>query len=238
MKNTDVLFEGFSPVAISFLEDLKSKNNRDWFNANKEIYLQELKTKALALIHEMQYVFASEDLSFNGDLKKSLFRIYRDIRFSKDKSPYKTHLGIFFPYRAGSRGHKPIETTGLYLHIEPQQCFIAGGLHRPLSQQLKSIRNRIVEDYELFFEIINEEEFKEEFSGILKNESLKRVPQGFEKDHPIAEFIKLKGFSVLANIPCDIIYDRNLIAAIVNKARLMTPFLEFLHNAAFGNTPD
>jgi uncharacterized protein (TIGR02453 family) len=229
------LFEGFSPEVISFLKDLKNNNNRDWFNAKKSFYLNEIKEKSLALINEMQYVFAAEDLPFDADLKKSLFRIYRDIRFSKDKSPYKTHIGMFFPYKAGASKLKPVEATGIYLHIEPGQCFIAGGLHRPLPPQLKMIRNRIAGDYEELNSIINDKNFKAEFEIIFNDESLKRIPQGFPKEHPAAELLKLKGYSALNIIPCDIIGNRMLIAVLVQKAKAMLPLLEYLHEAVSGN---
>jgi len=189
------LFEGFSPEVISFLKDLKNNNNRDWFNAKKSFYLNEIKEKSLALISEMQYVFAAEDLPFDADLKKSLFRIYRDIRFSKDKSPYKTHIGMFFPYKAGASKLKPVEATGIYLHIEPGP----------------------------------------EFEIIFNDESLKRIPQGFPKEHPAAELLKLKGYSALNIIPCDIIGNRMLIAVLVQKAKAMLPLLEYLHEAVSGN---
>ncbi len=236
MNDVSVLFEGFSPLTIDFLIDLKNNNNRDWFNANKDIYLNELKGKALTLINEMQYAFLSDGLPFNADMKKSLFRIYRDIRFSKDKTPYKTHLGIFFPYKADSTQHKPIEATGLYLHIEPNMCFIAGGLHRPQPAQLKNIRNSINGNYQQFKNIINDKFFTNEFTKILNDESLKRVPRGFPKEHPAADLLKLKGYSLIYSFPCDIIFSRSLISLIIKKAKAMSPFLEFLDNAAFDRT--
>ena len=228
MKQTYSIFEGFTPEAIQFLADLKQNNNREWFNERKEFYEKEIKLKAQWLIAEMQYVFAQEGLNFTVDVKKSMFRIYRDIRFSKNKEPYKTHIGLFFPFTSDGKWHKPVEVPGLYLHIEPDMMFIAGGLHRPLPQQLKAIRTKLTEDWEEFNDIINDVEFKREFPDGLTKESLKRVPAGFPKDHPAADLLKLKTYTTASNINNDIIYNRKLIDVLIGKAQVITPFLEFL----------
>ena len=162
--------------------------------------------------------------------KDCVFRIYRDVRFSKNKDPYKTNMGAVF-----CKGGRKSRYAGYYLHIEPGQCFIAGGLHRPLPPQLKMIRNRIAGDYEELNSIINDKNFKAEFEIIFNDESLKRIPQGFPKEHPAAELLKLKGYSALNIIPCDIIGDRMLIAVLVQKAKAMLPLLEYLHEAVSGN---
>ena len=229
-------FDGFSKDAVIFLKKLKENNNRDWFYEHKETYENKIKSTAQTFIEEMGHVFASEGLKFTADTKKSLFRIYKDMRFGKDKLPYKTHIGMFFPYGTSGRWLKPVEATGLYLHIEPHNTFIAGGLYSPQPAHLRGIRNKIAIDYDEFLEIISDKKIIQDFEQILEDEKLKRVPAGFPKEHPAAELLKLKRFTVLGAFDEELIYDRRLIDIVKSKAETMTPFLDFLHQGAFGDT--
>ena len=235
MNDNNINFEGFDPEVIKFLTRLKQNNRREWFNERKEFYEKEIKLKAQALIAELQYIFANEGLNYMADIKKSLFRIYRDVRFSKNKEPYKTHIGLFFPYVADGTWRKPIEATGIYLHIEPELSFIAGGLHMPQSQQLKNLRVKIANDWEDYYDIIKNKKFTKEFPDWYSGESLKRVPAGFPKDHPAAEILKQKSFTASCNISNDIIYSRKLIDELIKKAKILAPFLEFLNEGTSGN---
>jgi len=227
-------FDGYSPKAISFLKDLKQNNNRDWFMENKPVYDVELKLKSHSLVIEMASAFASEDLPYLADIKKSLFRINRDIRFSKNKEPYKTNTGVFFPYKAHESGHKPVESAGLYLHIEPGECFIAAGMHMPMPEQLKGIRNKIDTDWQQLDEIMKSKKLLNDFPKVFESEKLKRIPRGFPEEHPAADLLKLKGFTVYADLPQKEIYKRDLIGILLNKAIVVIPFLEFLHQGTKG----
>ena len=227
-------FEGFSPKTIKFLKDLKANNNRDWFMANKQIYEEEIKQRTQSLVNEMAMAFASEDLPYLADIKKSLFRIYRDVRFSKNKEPYKTNAGVYFPYKAGETGHKPGDGGGLYLHIEPGDCFIAAGRHMPSSEHLKGIRKKIDTDWKELEKIMKSKKLLNEFPDVFESEKLKRMPRGYSEDHPAAELLKLKGYTVYTSIPQKDLNNRKLINMLVKKAKTVVPFLEFLHQGAVG----
>ncbi len=233
MQANHQYFNGFSEKALIFLDKLKKNNNRKWFNKNKIIYETEIKQKSHLLITEMQHLFAAEGLPYAADVKKSLFRIYRDMRFGKNKLPYKTNTGMFFPYRAESGKYKPIEATGLYLHIEPRGCFIAGGLYSPLPVQLKGIRRKLADEWQEFEEIVNDGIFSLEFPIRLQDEKLKRVPTAYPKDHPAIEYLKLKRYTVFCEIDDRQITGRSLIDLLKTKAEVIIPFLEFLHQGAF-----
>ncbi len=235
MKGNNINFDGFAPEVIQFLTRLKQNNRREWFNERKEFYEREIKLRAEALIAELQYIFANEGLNYKADIKKSLFRIYRDVRFGKNKEPYKTHIGLFFPYGADGTWLKPIEATGIYLHIEPELSFIAGGLHLPQSQQLKNLRVKIANEWENYYDIINNKKLTKEFPNWYSGESLKRVPSGFPQNHPAVEVLKQKSFTASCNISNDIICKRKLIDELIKKAKILVPFLEFLNEGASSN---
>ena len=178
-----------SPSTLQFLKTLEKNNNRDWFN-NKEIYLQAKEDVELfieSLIHEVAE-FDEEILKL--DPKKAVFRIYRDIRFSKNKTPYKKHFGASLGMKKGQK------TSGYYLHIEPRKSFLAGGIYSPDPSDLKKIRHEISASGEEFLAILENENFRNNFRGLSVEQKLQRVPAGFEKDHPMAEYLKLKSFTV------------------------------------------
>lgn len=180
------------PALFRFLRDLAANNNRDWFQANKARFEKDLKEPAQAFItefggplHEISPHFRADPRGHGG----SLFRIYRDIRFSRDKSPYKTHQGMHFPHEAGKNAHTP----GFYLHLEPGGCFAGVGLWRPDSATLKVLRQRVAADPAAWRAAVQNASFKAHFT--VQGESLKRVPRGFAADHEMAEVLKLKDFT-------------------------------------------
>lgn len=232
MKSQPVAFNGFTPATLKFLENLKKNNSRDWFTEHKPEYEADVKGMAQSLVIAMEDAFTSTGLPYLADIKKSLFRINRDTRFSKNKDPYKTNLGVFFPYKSHEAGHKPIEATGLYFHIEPGEIFIAGGLHMPMPEQLKGIREKIAQDWQELTDIINDKKFKKEFPSMFDSESLKRIPAGYPADHPAADWLKLKGFTAFCNIDIKSTYSRDFINLLVQKAITIQPFLEFLHHGS------
>lgn len=176
---------------LMFLKDLSKNNNRDWFNENKEQYISannNVKDFVEVLIDEIGK-FDEEILK--TDAKKALFRIYRDVRFSKDKSPYKTNFGAGLGMGKGNR------ISGYYLHIEPGKSFLAGGVYLPEPSVLKEIRKEISMNSKEFLNILDQDEFRNNFRGLSVENKLQRVPNGFEKDDPMAEFLKLKSFIVV-----------------------------------------
>lgn len=179
-----------SSSTLCFLKDLEKNNNRDWFNEHKNLYLkakEEVELFVEALIQEVS-LFDEEILKI--DPKKAVFRIYRDIRFSKNKIPYKTHFGVSLGMGKGSK------IAGYYIHIEPGKSFLAGGVYYPEPALLKQIRKEINASGEEFLKILEEQDFRNNFRGLSVEHQLKRVPAGFEKNHPMAEYLKLKSFTV------------------------------------------
>ena len=185
-------FKGFPKHGIEFLKRLKKNNNRPWFHAHKDEYEQYVKFPMQCLIATLaqRMIDAAPEIEFNP--KKSIFRIHRDVRFSKNKAPYKTNIAASFEMRS-RKG--PTETPGLYVGIEPGEIFVGGGVYMPTGEQLKSIRRAMVSDPETFLAVVNSRRFKKEFGGI-EGEKLQKAPLGFPKDHAMIEHLKHKQFYV------------------------------------------
>ncbi|MBC7438367.1 MAG: DUF2461 domain-containing protein, partial [Flavobacterium sp.] len=194
---------------LQFLEDLKANNNRAWFLENKKRY--ELFKKDY---HQLVAAFLNEMAPLDGTLenlevKNCTFRINRDIRFSKNKTPYKTHLSIWI-----SAGAKGLNRSGYYIHIDENECFLGGGLYCPEAPDLKKIRKEIAFFYDDLEAILNEKEFIEEFDGFNKSEgnSLKNAPKDFEKNHPAIEYLKLKSFEAIHKFDISEVTKKDFVA--------------------------
>jgi len=177
-----------SNKTFQFLKDLKENNNRDWFNANKPRF-EEAKAEFEKFIGGLILRIAKFDPAI-GELepRKSIFRIYRDTRFSKDKSPYKTNLGAHLVAHA----EKPHDRAGYYIHLEPGNTFLAGGAHLPSAPWLKAIRQAIAEKGKEFTKILNDSSFKKYF-GEMEGEKLKTTPRDYPADHPFRPGDRLAG---------------------------------------------
>lgn len=207
---------------LKFLRDLTKNNNREWFNENKEKY-----TAAHENVLNFVEAIIAEIAEFDEEIgktdgKKALFRIYRDVRFSKDKSPYKTNFG------AGLGMGKGRKISGYYLHIEPGKSFLAGGVYQPDPQTLKEIRKEISYNGEQFSKIVEQKEFRNNFRGLSVENKLKNVPQGFEKDDKMAEYLKLKNFIVTHPISDETLLSDNAVEYIVKVFKSIAPLNEFL----------
>jgi uncharacterized protein (TIGR02453 family) len=194
-------FTGFRPEAIQFLVDLSENNDRAWFQPRKGEYEQLLKEPLEALISTLSERFAARGIPLRADPTKSPFRIYRDVRFSKDKSPYKTNLGASFPWvgeattadgDAGARSHTGnVHSGGGYFHLSPGEIYVGGGIWHPEKPWLDAFRRRVVDEPGRVRKLVEEPGFKATF-GSLGGDSLVRVPTGFPPDHPEVELLKLK----------------------------------------------
>jgi len=177
--------------SFSFLRLLQKNNNREWFHSHKDLYndaKQEFEGITELLIHEI----SSFDKDISGLIPKDcIFRIFRDIRFTNDKSPYKNNFGAYL-----SKGGKKSFYAGYYLHIEPNESMIAGGIYMPPAPVLKAVRNEIFHHIEEFNEIISERDFVKHF-GDFSSEKLKTAPKGFPKDFPDMELLKYKNYIVV-----------------------------------------
>ncbi|AZA49139.1 DUF2461 domain-containing protein [Chryseobacterium carnipullorum] len=211
------------PETLTFLKDLTQNNNREWFNENKNLYT-ESQENVIAFLDELIKEMAEFDEELGKiDGKKSLFRIYRDTRFSKDKIPYKTNFGASLGMGKGS--HK----AGYYLHIEPGKSFLAGGVYMPESSVLKEVRKEISLYGEDFLKIISQKEFKKHFPELDQDDKLKKIPQGFEKEDPMGEYLKLKSFIVLYHLKDEEVLDKNAVKNMTKIFHLMKPFNDFLN---------
>ncbi len=205
---------------FTFLKNLNKNNNREWFNQNKELYIS-AQQNVLEFVTELLEEMSKFDDNFAKlDPKKTLFRIYRDTRFSKDKSPYKTNFGASINGIGKKDGG-----AGYYLHIAPGECFLAAGVYMCDPKILKEIRKEISVNAEEFNSIIQEKNFKKfEFS----NEKLSRVPQGFEKDDPMAEYLKMKHMVVSHNIKDEDLLKEDSIKMVAENFKKMSKFVDFL----------
>ena len=215
-----------SKHTLEFLGDLKANNNRDWFLENKKRY-EEFKKDYHKLIEEFLEIMKPQDSNLELlEVKNCTFRINRDIRFSKNKSPYKTHLGIWMNTNQGNNNG-----PGYYIHIEKGGSFIAAGMYSPETDDLKKIRKEIAFFYEDLEAILNDKNFKKFYSGLERTEtnSLKNGPKDFDKEHPAIEFLKLKSFVAIHKIADEALFNENFVKATAEKLIVLKPLLEFLN---------
>jgi uncharacterized protein (TIGR02453 family) len=214
--------------SLQFLEDLKTNNNRDWFLTNKKRYDQ-FKKDYQQLVADLLDVMKPLDSSLELlEVKNCTFRINRDIRFSKDKSPYKSHLGIWI-----SSGSKSQSRSGYYINLEKGASFIAGGFYAPMADDLKKVRKEIAFFYDDLESILKEKEFKKEFGGFDRNEkyTLKNPPRGYDKDHPAIELLKLKSFEASSKIDVEAANRQDFVTIISKKLILLKPLNDFINRA-------
>lgn len=230
-KQINSTFRGFSPEVVKFFQELKVNNNKEWFAEHKPFYEKHIKDTAKALLSDMGERFAKLGLPFIADPKKSMFRIYRDIRFSANKEPYKTNLGLIFPYTMAQMNKLPVQSLGLYYHIESDESFIAGGIHAPEPSVLKAVRSKIAADWDEFEDIINDNKLKKEFPDGFYGEKLKRMPQGFPADHPGGDYLRLKEYTIFSDISPEESYSAGILDLIERKAIAATRFFEFIFEA-------
>ncbi|MCF8451101.1 MAG: DUF2461 domain-containing protein [Taibaiella sp.] len=213
-------------ATVHFLEQLAKNNNRQWFETQKKEYAA-VKTDYEQLVTEVLAGLAEEDSAFKDQTaKECIMRIFRDVRFSKDKSPYKTNLGAGF-----SKGGRKFPGAGYYLHIEPGgRSFAGGGMWQPEGTQIKALRQEIDYNFKEFGGIVNEKIFKKLFKQI-DGDRLVKAPQGYTEDNPAIEYLKLKSFTVGHNIPDTDLTKKGLSKKIKEAFTTMKPFVDFLNNA-------
>ena len=179
------------------------------------------------LIASLQPHFESFAPEFDVNPKRSLFRIYRDIRFSKDKTPYKTHVAAHFVLKGRPKG---TEGSGYYVHIEPGEVFVGGGIYMPAGDQLKKIRRAISDRQKEFVAIVTSKDFVKLF-GTIEGERLKRIPQGYEEDHPMSEWLKLKQFFVGVEWPERKCLKPSFANEVARVFETASPLVKFLNAA-------
>jgi uncharacterized protein (TIGR02453 family) len=214
--------------ALHFLARLKKNNTKEWFDANKKEY-DEIRKEVVAYVSGMIGHIQSFDPSIAGlEAKHCMFRINRDIRFSKDKSPYKTNFGISF-----NPGGKNSQFGGYYLHIQPGECFIAGGIYAPFPEPLAAVRQEVDYHFDEFKKILADKDFKKYF-GTLKGDKLSRPPKGYESDNPAVEFLKHKQFLMWHEFDEKKLLEKDFEKYNIAVFKAMKPMLSFM-NRAIGN---
>jgi len=225
---SNLQFNGFSDKAIEFLADLRANNERDWFQENKDDYERWVREPALDFITAFSHPLAKFAPSFVAIPKKvggSLMRPYRDIRFSRDKTPFKTNVGIQFRHELGKDVHAP----GYYFHFDPDNVFIGAGIWRPDSAAVAKIRNAIAEESTKWRRVMNNKGFKQHFE--LSGSSLIRPPRGFAKDHPLIDDLKRKDFIAISNLDHELLTSPNIVTELATVFKSATPLMKFLCSA-------
>lgn len=213
---------------IVFLTQLQENNNKEWFDANRNTY-----EKA----REEWIKFATESITAVGEFdkdiallepKKCIFRINRDVRFSKNKDPYKNNFGLSL-----NNGGKREDFCGYYLHLQPGASFIAGGAYAPMPDKLAAIRQEIDYNAKEFLEIVNDKNFKKHF-GTLGGETLQRPPKGYEADNPMVDFLKHKSFIGQYTLTDKELFAPDFMKNMVEKFKALQPLIAFLNRAIAG----
>ena len=213
-------------VILTFLKDLDKNNNRDWFQANKASY-EEARKEFEDFINSLIPAIAKFDDSVKLiTAKDSIFRIYRDVRFAKDKSPYKTNFGAFIA-KGGKKNHGP----GYYFHIQPGGCFISGGIWMPSPDVMKKVRQEIYYNIKEFKSILDKKAFREYFSGIDDWDRQKLAPKEFPKDFPDIELLKNRSFTVSHALSDKEIHSDALFDYVIKAYKVMQPYNLFLTRA-------
>jgi len=220
-------FEGFPQKGTTFLKQLKKNNRRDWFEKHRSDFESYVKLPMQSLIASLGPHFQSFAPEYEVNPKRSLFRIYRDVRFSKDKRPYKTHVAAHFVLRGKPKG---TEGSGYYVHIEPGEVFVGAGIYMPDNDQLKRIRKRIADYSTEFLSVVNNAKMRKAL-GKLEGEKLQRAPKGYSPEHPMAEWLKYKQFFVGTAWPEKRCRTAGFTEDVARAFEAAAPLVKFLNNA-------
>ena len=211
---------------IQFLKALKKNNNKEWFDKNRKIYEQ-----AKADYLNFVTIMLNEIQGFDTSLmelqpKQCIFRLNRDVRFSKNKDPYKTNFGASF-----SKGAKKVQSAGYYFHLEPGENFVGGGLWMPMAPDLNKVRQEIDYCFKEFSSILKKPAFKSTYGDMDNSMKLVRPPKGFDIDNPALEYLKLKSFVVTRSIKDTELTDKQLVKNVVKDFKTIAPLVHFLNRA-------
>ena len=216
----------FTPKTLAFLRALKRHNDRDWFKAHRDEYEANVRGPMIDVVERLAVDFRSFAPDLIASPKQSLFRIYRDTRFSADKKPLKTHEAAVFRTR---QLPKPLG-AGLYFHVSPEGVWIGGGMYRPEPPELVKIRAHIADTWPDIRDIARARGFRSRFEE-LSGEKITRVPRGYPPDHPAAEFLKFRQFFAGADFPASLAYSPKFYPTLVATFKAMMPLVRFLNGA-------
>jgi uncharacterized protein (TIGR02453 family) len=223
-KSVKSKFSGFSPDATAFLRALKRNNRREWFQPRKEKYDKLIKEPMLELVSCLNEEFARFAPEYITPPQKALYRIYRDTRFSKDKTPYKTHVSAIFP-RCTARKR---EGSVFYFHFTEKELLVFGGVWGPERDELLAYRTLLQEYYEEFQALLGDKKLKRLLGG-LQGEQLSRMPKGFPVDHPAEELLRHRQWYLENTFDIKLLTTPGVVQQIARHFEVMAPFVEFLN---------
>jgi uncharacterized protein (TIGR02453 family) len=227
-------FGGFRPQALAFLRRLKRNNRRDWFERSRAVYETEVRDPMRALVEEMDIRLARIAPEITGDPKRSMFRIHRDVRFSADKSPYKTNAACQFYHHDAGRGAGQDATgagAGLYFQLADGECFVAGGMWMPARPALEKIRDRLAEEPEALERLLHAPAFRRRFGRLDQEEVLKRMPRGYRDDHPAAQWLRYRSFTATRMMTEREVQSPRLPALLARDFAALVPLVRWLNRA-------
>jgi uncharacterized protein (TIGR02453 family) len=216
-------FPGFPPEGLAFFAGLQRNNRREWFQPRKAIFEETLKQPMRELVDSLNSAMTRFAPEYATDPEKAIYRIYRDTRFSKDKTPYKTHIGALLLRRGDKAG------AGFYLAVSHKSVAIAGGIYAPPPESLLALRQHLAEHHREFRKIAGARAVRELY-GAMQGEQLTRVPKGFASDHPAADLLRFKRLLFYVELPPDLAMTPALYPSVVQHFRAVTPFVEFLNS--------
>jgi uncharacterized protein (TIGR02453 family) len=225
-------FAGFPPEMVRFLRSLKRNNRREWFQPRKHLFEQHVKTPMLELVSALNGELAKFAPEYVTEPKSAIFRIYRDTRFSADKTPYKTHIAASFSRRGGER----LGTGGFYFSVSQEVVEIAAGLWHPDRDVTLLVRNHIAETHQDLSRILAGKALRK-LAGELQGDTLSRSPKGFDPAHPGAGFIKRKDWILDVTLDAGLATTPQLYAALIERFRVMTPFLTYINRPLLSRKP-
>jgi uncharacterized protein (TIGR02453 family) len=237
--SSDQEFTGFRPAAMTFLRRLARNNNREWFEAHRPDYEAAVRLPLRALVEEMDVRLARVAPEIVGDPRRSVFRIHRDVRFSRDKSPYKTHASCWFYHRDAGRQvgqEADAGSAGFYFQLSPTDCFLGGGIWMPPRGSLAKIRNALVEDPRGFAVAVESAPVRRHFGRLDEGSMLKRLPRGFAEGHPAGRWLRYQSFTLGRAMTPDEALSPRLAATLERAFVRLLPLVRWL-NRSLGYAP-
>jgi uncharacterized protein (TIGR02453 family) len=216
-------FPGFPPEGLQFFRALARHNNRDWFQPRKAMFEEQVKQPMRELVEALNGAMKGFAPEYVTDPAQAIYRIYRDTRFSKDKTPYKDHIAASF-FRSGTGPHK---YGGYYVHVSHKEVAVGGGVYMPEPEVLLAIRQHIAENHQKLRKILAAPAVRK-FLGELQGEQLSRVPKGFPTTHPAADLLRFKSFILYVTLDPALATTPQFFGEVLTRFRAMKPFLDFL----------
>lgn len=226
-------FAGFPPAALTFLRQLRRHNEREWFEAHRTEYEQLLRNPMREFLEEFDVLLAGTLPEIVADAKRSMFRIHRDVRFSRDKSPYKTHASCWAYHHDAGRGVGSVAHggAGIYVHLEPGASMIAAGIWMPPKPALDLIRERLLEHHRAFAAIIKAAPLARRFGPLSEEAMLVRTPRGVDPAHPAAGWLRYKSFTVSRPVDDAVMTSPALLKELARDLAILGPMVRWLNDA-------